>query len=69
MSVNGKSDGFSADDLKIPAQQYGIKNANSIIQDVADAVALWPVFANNAGVAHDLMAEIKRSHRLDIVPH
>lgn len=66
MTVNGKRDGYSSDDLIAPARQFGIKNASGIIEKVADAVARWPVFARECGVRPGLAKTIGRTHRLNL---
>jgi serine/threonine-protein kinase HipA len=50
MSINGKRDGFTLNDLQASAEQYHIKGAGKIRQEVASAVAQWPIFAKMAGV-------------------
>ena len=50
MSIAGKRDNFTLDDLKKPAKTYGIKDASKIMEKVAMAVSLWSKFAEEAGL-------------------
>lgn len=63
MSVNGKRDGFSREDLMTPARLFGLRNASDILEKVADAVARWPAFAGECGVNADLAKRIGGTHR------
>ena len=64
MSINGKRDDFTRADLLTVAQQYGLKDAEEYIEQVAAAVAHWPRFAKEAGVKSDQQLTISRTHRL-----
>jgi serine/threonine-protein kinase HipA len=64
MTVNGKRDHFTRVDLLAPAEQYGINGATRILDQVADAVARWPQFARECGVASAMAARIGRTHRI-----
>jgi serine/threonine-protein kinase HipA len=64
MSINGKCDDFTRADLLTVAQQYGLKDAEEYIEQVAAAVAHWPRFAKEAGVKSDQQLTISRTHRL-----
>lgn len=66
MSVNGKRDGFVRADLLAVAEQFGIKNAQGILADVADAVARWPDYARKYGVDQSLTMTIGQTHRLNL---
>jgi serine/threonine-protein kinase HipA len=50
MSVNGKVDDFTYDDLLQVAGNVGIANSRHIIESVRDAVSRWTDFAKDAGV-------------------
>lgn len=65
MSVNGKRDKFVIGDLFALAESAGIKAklAKGIIDDVAQAVRSWAVFADQAGVVESTAARIKHTHR------
>ncbi len=60
MSINGKRDDFSRDDLIALAQAGNIKarKAMEIMADVARAIARWKEFARQAGVAPNVAQSI-----------
>ena len=66
MTINGKRDGFTRSDLLLPAGQYGIKNARSILDGVLDAVSAWPGLAKSNNVPDSMIKTITSTHRLDI---
>ena len=57
MTIQGKADGFTRDDILAVAKQISLKKPLAIIQDVNDAVSNWARFASEAGVS---MAQIRR---------
>ncbi|MBL4673527.1 MAG: type II toxin-antitoxin system HipA family toxin [Arenicella sp.] len=65
MSVNGKRDEFVTSDLLALAESTGIKAtlAKGIVDEVAEAVSDWPVFAAEAGVDERTVVKIKNTHR------
>ncbi len=63
MSVNGKRDGFALDDLLVVARQFDLNGAESIVEEVCDAVGRWPEFAREAGVEPAMMERIAATHR------
>jgi serine/threonine-protein kinase HipA len=64
MSVNGKRDHFTRSDLLSVADQFGIRGAAHIVEQIAAVVAVWPQFAAEAGVPASLINTISRTHRL-----
>lgn len=68
MTVNGKRDGFTRDDLRAVAQVAGLKRgrADAIADDVTAAVHRWPEFASSAGLGDDVAAAIGRAHRVSL---
>ena len=50
MSVNGKFDGITRDDLLVFARQNNIKDSASIIDGICDAASNWPALAADCGV-------------------
>jgi serine/threonine-protein kinase HipA len=67
MSVNGKRSDFKLSDLEAPAEEYDIRGAARIREEVADAVAMWPQFARNAGVDVRMSEAIRATHLSAIV--
>ena len=63
MSINGKRDGFLAEDFRAVAGNMNIKNASSIVEQITDVVRKWPLYAEEAGVPKEMMARIKQTHR------
>ena len=64
MTVNGKRDDFTLDDLLSVASQVRGMDARRIIKEVCEAVAQWPRFAREAGVPATASARIGEAHRL-----
>lgn len=69
MSINGKRDKFVLEDLLILAAAAGIKaaKAKQIIKRVINSVALWPDFAEQAGVEYEHNELITKAHRLHLL--
>jgi serine/threonine-protein kinase HipA len=67
MSVNGKRSDFKRSDLESPAEEYDIRGAANIREEVADAVAMWPKFARRAGVDVRMSEAIRATHLSAIV--
>jgi serine/threonine-protein kinase HipA len=59
MSVNGKFDRISRDDLKIVADRFGVGTATKALAQVGEAVAAWPAFAKRASVSASEIARVK----------
>jgi len=66
MSVNGKRDHFTMQDLITVAETNDLKKAPEVIRDVMEAVENWPAFANEAGVSQNTIEAIGKDHRLDL---
>jgi serine/threonine-protein kinase HipA len=68
MSVNGKSDDFTVEDLHSVGRLAGLKRgqATEIIGQVAQAVAGWPLLAREAGLDQDRIDRIAATHRLEL---
>ena len=66
MSLNGKRDNFSRDDLLAVGALLSNfkKESNQIIDEVISVVEKWDDYANKAGVFDVLQNEIKKNHRL-----
>ena len=64
MSLNGKRDGFTPEDLIAVGRGFGIKHdGRQAIDAVAGALAQWPRIAAKAGVAKKRVDEIGKLHR------
>lgn len=65
MSINGKREDITRDDLLAVADRFRITvpRAQAIIDDVAQAVARWPEFAEQAGIGGKMTQTIGGLHR------
>jgi len=65
MTLNGKRERFTRDNLEDAAQTIGIKpkRASSIIERTAETLAQWPRFAEDAAVPENWSASIEKAHR------
>ena len=68
MTVNGKRDGFTVQDLREVAEVAGMKRgrAEAILAEVRDAVSRWLHFADEAHVDADAAVRMAAAHRLDL---
>jgi serine/threonine-protein kinase HipA len=66
MSINGKRDHFTLDDLITVGESISIPGPVEVVDEVAAAVSNWPEFAKASGVGSKLIAEVARNHRLDL---
>jgi serine/threonine-protein kinase HipA len=64
---NGKRDDFTRADLAQIAKTFGIKNAKEVLEQVGEAVALWPDLGREAGVPQPLSSQIESTHRLALL--
>jgi serine/threonine-protein kinase HipA len=69
MSINGKRDRFTLEDLRSVAELASIKRATAgdLIGRVIDAVKDWPTLATEAGIPEERIARIGQAHRLELV--
>lgn len=61
LSINGKRDGITKEDLLKAASLIKLKKADSIINQISSAVTRWPEFAEETGVAPLLRDEISKT--------
>lgn len=68
MSINGKRDDLSRDDLLAVAKRFNISHsiARRAIEEVDAAVTRWPEFAQVANVPKKLARRISEHHRLNL---
>lgn len=67
MSMNGKRDGFTLADFRACAKSALMKRgrAETIVEEVRDAVAKWPDYAEQAKVIKTWRKQIQKNLRLD----
>ncbi len=63
MSVNGKRNHFTKEELISTGQSISISRPEEIINDVITAVNKWPEFAKQAGIKAKTISEIGKQHR------
>jgi len=68
MSLNGKRDHFTLEDLRACANSALMKRgrAEAIYEEVRSAVLRWPEFAGEAKVPERWAEEIRRGHRVEL---
>jgi serine/threonine-protein kinase HipA len=66
LSLNGKRDNFTKNDLLEVAEKTGIKNAKIIIQQVIDTVSQWENYALTAEVNSEYIKQIGKTLRLNL---
>lgn len=66
MSVNGKRDHFTKEELILTGKSISIMKPEEIIDEIIDVVDRWKDFADTAGVASKASLEIKKNHRTKI---
>lgn len=66
MTIQGKRDALTRKDLLAVSEQYGIKGAKEILEEVTTVVAKWLRFASEAHVALNLQHAIAKTHRLGL---
>ena len=65
MSLNGKRDQFTKQDLITIAESISLSKPETIINDVVTAVEKWPEFARQAGVKQEVMLDITKHLRIN----
>ena len=66
MSINGKFDNITRDDLLELGTRNNIRNASHIIDEVCDACATWPTIANECDVPQNMIDKILPNMQLHI---
>jgi serine/threonine-protein kinase HipA len=68
MTINGKQDGFSVEDLRALGSVAGLKRgrASAILKEVTAVVAQWTTYAAQAGVPNDWRDQIQEHLRLEL---
>jgi serine/threonine-protein kinase HipA len=66
MSINGRFKDFTRADLLALADRFGIGSAPAVIDQVVTSIALWRIFAAEAGVPKDVAGNIEGFHLLGL---
>jgi len=68
MSLGGKRDGFTLDDLVAGGKAAGLSTraVNEVVSDVIDSVSHWRKIAQKVGVRRDFIDDIEQTLRLDL---
>lgn len=64
MTLGGKSDEFTRDDLIKVGQQFNVRHPGAVIDAVVDAFADWDTVAKEYHVPPEQIAAVKKKHRL-----
>ncbi len=64
MTLAGKRDGFTREDLLTVGREMSIKKGADVIAEVGEAVGRWTEFAAEAGVPEERAAAIGETHRV-----
>lgn len=62
MSVNGKYKDFTAQDIMIVAERFGVGEVKKLIADVEASIKQWPIFAKKAGLGEVESRRIEQLH-------
>jgi len=66
MSINGKRDHFTREDLVTVGESISLPRPGEILDEVAEAVSEWPAFARESGVEVHVIEEIGRNQRMEL---
>ena len=61
LSLNGKQDDFTRNDLLVVGEKMGIRQCGEIVDEIVDVVAQWKRFATDCGVRDSHIAEIDKN--------
>ena len=62
LSINGKRDNITREDLMVVAKSMNVKKANTIINEISETVKNWNTFAEQVNVDEKLKREIGKAH-------
>ena len=63
MSINGKRDDFTRQDLLSVGESISLPKPQIILEEVIEAISNWPQFAAEAGVKPKISQEIQKNFR------
>jgi len=66
MSIHGKRDDLTRDDLLVVGKEMNIKSCEAIIEEVVEAVSQWPQLCKESCVEERLIEAIGKAHQLSL---
>jgi serine/threonine-protein kinase HipA len=66
MSINGKRDNFTREDLVAIGKSISLPNPEKVIDEIKQVISQWPGYAKKAGVRDKLVENITANHRLHL---
>ena len=66
MSIAGKREGFTVDDLLGVAKLFGIRAAGAVVDEVRSAALQWRDYAQKAGVDEEIVDALAAAHRCEL---
>ena len=66
MGINGKFDNFTKKDFEKIGREAGVKNWNTVLEQVCDVVSCWTEYAKTAGVEKSLYEKIGAVHEMHL---
>lgn len=64
LSLNGKRDNFTSDDLVLSGHKMDIKNPKFIIEQIISVVSQWKMYAQNADITREHSKQIQENLRI-----
>jgi serine/threonine-protein kinase HipA len=61
MSINGKRENITREDILELAKNMAIKKATNIIDEVTESVSKWKLFANEAGIPNEQIDAVEKT--------
>lgn len=65
MTINGKRNNFTKEDLLLVAASSDLKGAEKVVQEVLETVKQWPDYAKQAGLGDELTGSIAEEQRFE----
>ena len=66
LSVNGKTDGITMNDLRHIGQRMNIRKVNEIIETIVTVVSEWKIYAKSVGIENSVIDTIEASLKKNI---
>jgi serine/threonine-protein kinase HipA len=66
LTINGKTNDITKQDLLHVAKEMGVKQANKIIENIKNIISKWPDYADKAGVPTKQVTTIAKTHLIKL---